>query len=129
MISLPSSLASFYPWITNEFFQKILQKDRNSKYVVVTSFELKEAIGKGQNYGSDLLRACVHFTVDGAAAEKLMLVIKTAISTNPAMARRFAEMGLFRKEITAYERLVPEVEKRLRSIGDNSKLVPKLVRS
>lgn len=125
MTADPSSLASFYTWITNEFFQKILQKDHNSKYVVVTSFELHEAIGKGQNYGSDLLRATVHFSVDGAAAEQIKLIVKTAISTNPAMAVRFAEMGLFRKEITAYDRLLPEVEKRLRSIGDNSKLVPK----
>lgn len=125
MTDEPSSLASFYPWITNEFFQKILQKDRNPKHVVVTSFQLNEAIGKGQNYGSDLIRATVHFAVDGAAAEKVTLIVKTAISSNPAMAARFAELGLFRKEISAYDRLLPEVEKRLRSIGDNSKLVPK----
>lgn len=121
----PSSLQSFYPWITNEFFQKILQNDRNSKYVVVTGFQLNEAIGKGQNYGSDLIRATVQFAVDGADAEQIPLIVKTAISNNPAMAVRFAELGLFRKEITAYDRLLPEVEKRLRSIGDNSKLVPK----
>lgn len=127
MIDEPSSLASVYPWITNEFFQNILQKDRNSKCVVVSSFQLNEAIGKGQNYGSDLIRATVHFAVDGAAAEELTLIVKTAISTNPAMAVHFAELGLFRKEITAYNKLLPEVEKRLRSIGDKSKLVPKWV--
>lgn len=125
MTDEPASLASFYPWITKEFFQKILQKDRNAKYVVVTSFDLNEAIGKGQNYGSDLIRATVHFAVDGAAAEQITLIVKTVISTNPAMAASFAELGLFRKEIAAYDQLLPEVEKRLRSIGDHSKLVPK----
>lgn len=127
MDSTTKTIQQSYPWITSEFFEEILQKveAQQQQPIKVDSFTVDAALGKGQNYGSNMLRAIVTYRkAHDSNSVSLPLIIKCGITSNPDLAKYHAELGLFRKEINIYERVLPEVEKRLRSIGDDTKLGP-----
>lgn len=56
-----------FPWITNEFFKRKLIDAEKEKTDLVTydllidGFELRPAVGKGENFTSDLIRAKVTY--------------------------------------------------------------------
>lgn len=120
----PVDFQSLYPWITTEFFERILQREHDDNSIRVRSYTLKAALAKGENYLSQMLRTTVRFTTDSSttsAEQSIALIIKT-VSPNAEINAVTAELGLFRKEIVAFQTVIPAVEKLLRSIGDETKL-------
>lgn len=123
----PVDFQSLYPWITTEFFERILQREYGDNSIRVRSYTLKAALAKGENYLSQMLRTTVRFTanssttVAAAADQSISLIIKTVLP-NAEINTVTAELGLFRKEIVAFQRVIPAVEKLLQSIGDETKL-------
>lgn len=117
-----------YPWISNEFFENILRREHQDSSIVVKDYILKPAIGKGENYASQMLRVRVNFSsVNNPTVDNISLIVKAALISNVDMAAMTAEIGVFRKEIIAFQKIIPEVEKLLRSIGDNSRLSARYV--
>lgn len=104
-----------YPWLTNEFFEKILRTDRKNNNISVSDFTIKAALGKGENYASQMLRAKVHFS-DGIIKQTVSFVIKSSLQND--LGDLVAELGIFGKEIDNYVKVIPAVEALLRSIGD-----------
>lgn len=120
-----ATIQDSYPWITNDFFLKIVQSvEQSAEEISITSFTVAAALAKGQNYGSNMLRAIVTYTHRNRTVT-LPLIIKCGIVANAELGKYYTELGLFRKEINIYRNVLPEVEKRLRSIGDQTKLAPK----
>lgn len=111
-----------YSWLTNEYFEEILRRDNEA--IVVKNVALEHALAKGEHYGSDMLRANVEYTTD-SVIKNISFVIKSVTVTDPGMEEILRSMGIFQKEITIYQKILPEVERLLHSIGDFSKLVPK----
>lgn len=117
-----------YPWISNEFFENILRREHQDSSIVVKDYILKPAIGKGENYASQMLRVRVNFSsVNNPTVDNISLIVKAALISNVDMAAMTAEIGVFRKEIIAFQKIIPEVEKLLRSIGDYSRLSARYV--
>lgn len=52
-----------YPWLNLEYFQEIIRKDEFDNKIVVEKFEIEEALAKGENYGSKILRAKVEYLI------------------------------------------------------------------
>lgn len=119
-----------YPWISNAFFERILRREHNDDSIAVKDYTLKAALGKGENYASQMIRASVNYaSTKDPSVDHISLIVKAAITNNVGMAALTSELGLFHKEIIAYQQIIPEVEKLLRSIGDYSRLSAKYVPS
>lgn len=120
--------AASYPWISNSFFEQILRREHQDNTIVVTDYTLKPALGKGENYGSEMLRVRVKYSSKkDPSADHISLIVKAAITSNADSAAIAAEMNVFHKEIIAYQKIIPEVEKLLRSIDDHSRLSARYV--
>lgn len=130
MSSESTEIAASYPWISNAFFERILRREHNDDSIVVKDYTLKAALGKGENFASQMLRARVNYTsIKDPSADHISLIVKAAVTNNVKMAALHSELGLFRKEIIAFKQIIPEVEKLLRSIGDYSRVSAKYVHS
>lgn len=118
--------SQLYPWISNEFFTRILRKNQSDATLIVHEYQLEAALAKGENFGSQILRAKILYCKsDGDESQRISLIIKAAIANNPQMDAFNAEMGWFEREIVIYQQIIPEVNKLLLSIGDVSQMTPK----
>lgn len=111
-----------YPYITNGFFERILRRELHDDSISVKDYTLKAALGKGENYASQMLRVKVDYSSINKPTNEISLILKAAITNNAEMTALTHEMGLFRKEISSFKKIIPEVEKLLRSIGDHTQL-------
>lgn len=109
-----------YPWINKNFFENILRKDVGNDNLTVTHFSIKAALGKGENYSSQMIRANVNYKYNNKE-NTISLIIKAELIVNEVSA----ESGMFFKEIHIYENILPELHKLLLSIGDDTKLSAK----
>lgn len=128
MNSLEIDFSQLYPWINTTFFERILRKHFVDNSITIIDFKLAAALAKGENFGSQILRANIEFESndDGVKLQRqIPLIVKVAMADNPDMAAWNSEMGWFEREIITYQQIVPEVETILRSIGDTSQMVPK----
>lgn len=116
---------SLYPWICNELFERVLlaAQQPNKSPIMVSSYTLQAALEKGENFASQMLRANVLFSTATSSSsssssppQSHSFIIKT---THPNADSVTVEAMQFRKEITAYQRVIPAVEDVLRSIGEN----------
>lgn len=127
-MSWNDNFEAIYPWISNEFFEKILRREHHDSSIVVRDYTLKAALGKGENYASRMMRVRVNYSsINDPSVDHISLIVKAAITDNAELAAMTEEMGVFRKEIIAFQQIIPEVEKLLRSIGDYSRLSAKFV--
>lgn len=114
-----------YPWISKEFFERIIRREQNDESITVAGYTIKAALGKGENYASQMLRVRVEFLRDNCEVEFLSLIIKAAITNNADMEALVSDLGAFKKEIIAFKKIIPEVERRLKAIGDETRLSAK----
>lgn len=120
--------ASNYPWISNSFFERILRREHKDNSIVVKNYTLKAALGNGENFASQMLRVRVNYSsIRDPSVDQISLIVKAVITSNAGMAAIAAELNVFHKEIVAFQRIIPEVEKLLRSVGDYSRLSPKYI--
>lgn len=55
------TLSTKYPYITKEYLEDVLRKDQCESSIRVKDFSVKLALGKGENYSSDILRVKVNY--------------------------------------------------------------------
>lgn len=116
---------ALYPWISNAFFERILRRDQQDDSIIISGYTVKAAIGKGENYASQMLRCKVEYKkLSENKLQAFSFVIKASL-VNAEMAAIANELGVFRKEIFTFQQVIPAVEKLLRSIGDYSQLSAK----
>lgn len=121
-----NKFAEHYPWISNAFFEQILRREHQDNSIVVKDYTLKAALGKGENYISQMLRVRVNYSsIIDPFVDHISLIVKAAVINNAEMSAIAAELDVFRKEIIVYQQIIPNVEKLLRSIGDYSRLSAK----
>lgn len=112
-----------YPWITKDFFKNILQKFKNNNSINVEHFSLKPALAKGENYGSQMIRANItyYFNNNNLKHENTSLLIKTELPQNEKIEN---ELNLLLKEITVYKTFLPTMHELLREINDDTNFSP-----
>lgn len=120
--NLHITLQCVYPWIDGSLFEKMLHIDYPTGDIVVKNYLLKAALGKGENYCSQMIRAKVNYTINGANYET-NFIIKAAPSTEDLDEKMATEIKeLFNKEIIVYNEVLSKVHDLLKAIGDKSKL-------
>lgn len=110
-------IISQYPWLTEALFERILRREHATDNIRVTRMVVKSALGKGENYTSQMLRVNVNF-IDGSREDSVPFIVKATLQDG--INDVVVELGLFRKEIENYETVLPTVHAMLRSIGDNT---------
>lgn len=110
-------------WITNTYLEKILQKCENDPNLKVKGFEAAPATAKGNHYASVMLRVKVLYKQHEKDLSK-SLIIKT-IHSDASSAKILEEHGTHHKEMTIYDRIIPQFQGMLKSIGDHDQLCPK----
>lgn len=113
------SFQSQYRWLNEALFEKILQRERANGKIRVINFTVKSALGKGENYTSQMLRVRVNYR-DGLGTKSAAFIVKATLTNG--VHDVVAELGLFEKEIENYEKVLPAVAELLRSVGDKTVL-------
>lgn len=57
----PETISKKYPYITNQYLEEVLRKDQCESSIRVQDFSVVPALGKGENYSSDILRVKINY--------------------------------------------------------------------
>lgn len=114
-----------YPWISKDFFEKLLKKNYSDHRIHVKDYTIKAALQNGENYTTQMIRSTVTFVMDGEKRDReIRLIIKAGLF-NPQLKAAMDELRVFEHEIVVYTEVVPAVEKLLSDIGDDTKMSAK----
>lgn len=111
-----------FSWLNKNTFETILRRDRRNDDIQVIDLVIKEALAKGENNCSQMLRVTTKFNDGTKDAVERFIVKGMLIHGIPTIIE---EMNLFEKEIHIYEDVLPTVQQLLQSIGDDSELSAK----
>lgn len=121
MSEIHEQLVASYPWITADFLQNILRKEIDA--CTVSSFHLKNALGKAENFASHMISTLIVFRRDTDTHEECIeLLIKASLSN--AIEAQFVD-SVFCKEVKVYQEIVPAVEQLLREHNDQCQISAK----
>ena len=98
-MSSEQELATTYPWITNKLFEDVLKKKESCAQISVISILLKKALGKGENYGSDILKAEVKYLIgsDNQRYFKFPWYLKNILEPNIFQIRQLHHQSWIRQ--------------------------------
>lgn len=117
-----SDIEAIYPWLTTKLFTRIVQKVVPDNIIYVQKYTVKAALAKGENFGSQMLRATVTYTTDVTdSPSDIRFIIKAALS-DANLRAVIDESQVFQKEIVNFEYILPEVYRLLESVDDHTKL-------
>jgi hypothetical protein len=118
-----SEIVKKYPWINRTFFEKILKKkNADNETITVHNYSVKDALGKGENYASHMLRATMTYSIE--PTDSLItdqLIIKVGLC-DESMQSLMDEFFVFHREFIVYRDIMLNAEALLKSIGDNTQL-------
>lgn len=115
-----------FPWISSNFVQSIIEKSERNNNVVLKSFNAKQCFNEGENFSSHMISMKVVFE-NGIEDEKQRdFLLKIAIQTEE-FAKICKECLIFEREIEAYTKVLPAVEKLLESIGVGGQIAPRCI--
>ncbi|XP_066992702.2 uncharacterized protein [Anabrus simplex] len=92
-------------WIDKDFLERILST-KNSAKISVSKFNIMRAVGKGENYGSLLLRVSIEYDGDDTKNNRTSLIIKT-LPLGEMMQMLLTSLGAFPRENRVYLETIP----------------------
>uniref|UniRef100_A0A336KL31 CSON009900 protein n=1 Tax=Culicoides sonorensis TaxID=179676 RepID=A0A336KL31_CULSO len=107
----------------HEFFENVLRKQHCDQSITVTNITLEAALGKGENYASDIIRAKIQFKAGLENTRSAQYIVKAGMA-DTSMQDMLEEYDVFHREIVVYDKILPVVESLLLSIKDKTKLAP-----
>ena len=113
-------LLKHYPWLTEAFIQGHIERSVSKSAVSLKQFNVGNAVGKGENYCSNLFRISVTYVTDdgtGADERNINFVLKAEIPSE----LHENDFELFPREIFIYNRIVMAAEALL-SVGNQAKV-------
>ena len=91
-------LTSSASWLNKTFLQTALSAGYNTSALIITKYEVKPAVGKGDNYTSDLYRVKV-YTANGHVFH---WIIKREMSKGEGIGEIFRKSTAFLRETHMY---------------------------
>ncbi|KAH8267189.1 hypothetical protein KR026_002456 [Drosophila bipectinata] len=108
-------------WLDEHFIGQALRSYEKSPELQVTDLKFTPASAKGDHYASIMFRARARYTSRKGEFSK-SLIIKTMPVEEGLKKDMFEGSPLFSTEIGMYTKVLPEVERTLRQVGDRTKL-------
>lgn len=112
-----------YFWLTEEFLLRILKKCNLAANIQIVSYNVADALKKGENFASHMNRITVNYTADGKHCQ-IKFILKAAHTTGTTAALT-ESLGAFEREISIYTKILPKISFLLESIGDYNQFAPK----
>jgi len=91
-------MTSSASWLNKTFLETVLSAGYRTSTLNITKYEIKPAVGKGENYGSNLYRVKVH-TANGNVFH---WVIKRLLSTDEGFGKMVRNSTAFLRETHMY---------------------------
>ena len=91
-------LTTSVSWLNKTFLETALSTGYSNSTLNITKYEVKPAVGKGDNYTSDLYRVKVH-TANGNVFQ---WIIKKALSKDEEIGKTLRKSTAFLREIHMY---------------------------
>lgn len=113
-------------WITFDIIENLIRRSKEDNGLKLKTFTVHEAIGKAENFCSNIVRVSATFRCDSQPSldQTQNFIVKSAIEIDD-FGTLNDEVNYFPKEIVVYEQILPEVQKLLLSIGDRSQIAPR----
>lgn len=103
-------LNNLYPYISKAFFCNFLQQEFPEKSITIQVYTINSAIPPGENFCSQIIRACGFYTIDDKNSQhnEIRFIIRAALSDAKIRAELDPLKG-FEREIAIFKYIVPEV--------------------
>lgn len=92
-------------WITNDFFEKILQQKYDTNFIVLKSFTCDVATEKEEYCGSLTNRVKLYYSF--SANENMDIVCSTIVIKTDVLNKQVQENFAFSKEVIFYRDILP----------------------
>uniref|UniRef100_A0A1Q3FKR9 Putative ecdysteroid kinase n=1 Tax=Culex tarsalis TaxID=7177 RepID=A0A1Q3FKR9_CULTA len=112
-------------WLNSGYFEQLLRKKKEDSSIRVQSLDVKYAIPRGENFVSVIYRVQVVFETKDEKLVNRSYIVK-GISTSEFTVKKLGEGGynVYEKEMDVYERIIPELSRLAKSLGERSELYP-----
>lgn len=113
-------------WITFDLIQNLIRRSRKDNDLKLKTFTVHDGIGKAENFCSNIVRVSATFCHDSDCLldQTENFIVKSSLTVDEFDVLN-EEVAYFPKEIIVYEKILPEVVKLLRSIGDKRRIAPR----
>ncbi|KAH8384022.1 hypothetical protein KR009_011741 [Drosophila setifemur] len=108
-------------WMDEKFITEVLSKHEKSPELKVIDLVLTPASPKGDHYASIMFRAKVKFSTQKGEFSKSLIIKTMPVEEGPKLDM-LKDCSIFKTEIGMYGDVLPEMERILRAVGDNSAL-------
>ncbi|XP_023178910.2 uncharacterized protein LOC111604903 [Drosophila hydei] len=119
----PNEHLSIPEWITEKYFQTVLDKDEPD-HVKVLKFTPVAAIPPGENFTSIMLRIYIDLEMKDASTKTKTYILKTMLPREQGGAE-IELLGMFPKEQKMYETYLPAFEALYKAAGEDIQIAPK----
>ncbi|XP_055904970.1 uncharacterized protein LOC129940607 [Eupeodes corollae] len=115
-------------WLDSEFVFKIISKHSKIPVKEIKLFSKQPATAKGENYSSVMTLLNVEYVTEqsNGSNESASFIVKTRVQ-DETFAAIEEDYNIFERELKVYEVFMPEAERLLRSIGDDTVFGPKAI--
>lgn len=109
-------------WLNEEFFVNILKTTEKDPSIILTSFNMRPAIAKGEHYASCMYRVKISYA--GKSAQRFISLVVKAAFEDEYINGTFNEYDIYKQEMKMYQTYLPVFKKYLSQINENSELSP-----
>lgn len=109
-------------WLNEEFFLNILQTTEKDPSIIVTSFNMRPAIAKGEHYASCMYRVKISYA--GRMAERPISFVVKASFEDEFINGTLNEYDIYKQEMNMYKTYLPVFKKYLSQINEDSNISP-----
>lgn len=126
-MSTHNNVLELFPWITSNFVQSLIENSEANKNVILESFNAQKCFNDGENFSSYMIGLRVVFNNknenEGNEYQRDFL-LKIAIQTKDYI-QICEECLIYEREIEAYTKILPAVDKLLESVGVSGQIAPR----
>lgn len=112
------------PWITFDLIERLVQSSKGDNGCKLRTFNVDDAIGKGENFCSNIVRVSAIFCSDSSFEQTRNFIVKSSLEDDEFDSVN-NEVAYFPKEISVYDKVLPAVEEMLLSIGEKKRIAPR----
>lgn len=124
-----NTILKTYPWLTRAFLAKKVQNYEGGRLITLKTFEVSNAIPKGENFLSNIIRIKVKYYLDAVDSieKELSFILKAPLQNDEFDRGSSDDFNFFIREIYTYAHIITRVENLLCSAGIHGKLAPRYV--
>lgn len=116
------SAPKLYKWITKEYFEEAFRKFHKDNKLVLQEFEVKPAVGKGENYAGIIDRVFAVYQTSDGQKKSCSVILKYYFENDEFADMAFGEYMIFDREMSIYEKITPVLNSYLEEIKEHEKI-------